>query len=133
MRPQYDASEHSRYVERLLHAVCQDDCQNVALSGSYGSGKSSILDEFYRRASKKGRHIAEVSLETLVLNGNSCAAMGLKGGEAHGKNCDNNAFPDSSDSMTVMLEREILSQLLYQGIQRRQGFLFSTAPINSAS
>lgn len=128
MRPQYDASEHSRYVERLLHAVCQDDCQNVALSGSYGSGKSSILDEFYRRASKEGRHIAEVSLETLVLNGNSCAAMGLKGGEAHGKNCDNNAFPDSSDSMTVMLEREILSQLLYQGNPKKARFSIFNRP-----
>lgn len=45
--PQYDESSHSPYVKRLKKALQGEDTKihNIALSGVYGSGKSSILEK----------------------------------------------------------------------------------------
>ena len=45
--PQYDESSHSPYVKRLEKALQGEDTKihNIALSGVYGSGKSSILEK----------------------------------------------------------------------------------------
>ena len=119
LRPRYDAKEHSRYVKRLLCAVCEDGCNNVALSGSYGSGKSSIVEEFAKEASARGRRIAMVSLETLSLNEYTRDAesqpQGKQGDYGHGSNLP----PLQDDALTAALEREILGQLLYQGDQKK--------------
>lgn len=40
MTPKYDSSQHGRYVGWLNDALYKQNCKNVALSGSYGSGKS---------------------------------------------------------------------------------------------
>lgn len=96
MTPKYDESQHRRYVDRLRNALYEQNCKSVALSGSYGSGKSSILEQFVKEAKEDGHSVAKVSLATF------------------------NAGPyrqgDSADSsITTLLEREILGQLLYQG------------------
>ena len=45
--PQYDESSHASYVQRLEKALEGNDnkLHNIALSGVYGSGKSSILEK----------------------------------------------------------------------------------------
>lgn len=96
MTPKYDSSQHGRYVGRLNDALYKQNCKNVALSGSYGSGKSSILEQFAKEAKADGHYIAKVSLA------NFCTSPGSDG-------------PDSKPSTTALLEREILGQLLYQG------------------
>lgn len=96
MTPKYVSSQHSRYVGRLTDALYKQNCKNVALSGSYGSGKSSILEQFAKEAKVEGHYIAKVSLA------NFCT----------GPNSDRS---DSKPSTTALLEREILGQLLYQG------------------
>lgn len=96
MTPKYVSSQHSRYVGRLTDALYKQNCKNVALSGSYGSGKSSILEQFAKEAKVEGHYIAKVSLA------NFCT----------GPNSDRS---DSKPSTTALLEREILGPLLYQG------------------
>lgn len=96
MTPKYDSSQHGRYVGRLNDALYKQNCKNVALSGSYGSGKSSILEQFAKEAKADGHYIAKVSLA------NFCTSPGSDGS-------------DSKPSTTALLEREILGQLLYQG------------------
>lgn len=96
MTPKYDEAQHSRYVTRLRNALYEQNCKSVALSGSYGSGKSSILEQFAKEARADGHHVAKVSLATF------CTESG--GHET-----------DSEPSVTALLEREILGQLLYQG------------------
>lgn len=96
MTPKYDSSQHGRYVGRLNDALYKQNCKNVALSGSYGSGKSSILEQFAKEAKAGGHYIAKVSLA------NFCTGTSSIG-------------PDSKLSTTALLEREILGQLLYQG------------------
>ena len=96
MTPKFDESQHRRYVSRLKNALYKQNCKSVALSGSYGSGKSSILEQFVKEAKEDGRSVAKVSLATF--------------------NADPYRQGDSADSsITTLLEREILGQLLYQG------------------
>lgn len=96
MTPKYDVSQHRRYVKRLRNALYEQNCKSVALSGSYGSGKSSILDQFIKEAKEDGHSVAKVSLAT--FNADPCRQ----------RDCDD-------PSITALLEREILGQLLYQG------------------
>lgn len=96
MTPKYDESQHRRYVDRLKNALYEQNCKSVALSGSYGSGKSSILERFVKEAREDGHSVAKVSLATF--------------------NADLYRQGDCADSsITALLEREILGQLLYQG------------------
>ena len=96
MAPKYDESQHRRYVDRLKNALYEQNCKSVALSGSYGSGKSSILEQFVKEAKEDGHSVAKVSLATFN------ADLYRQGGSA-------------DSSITTLLEREILGQLLYQG------------------
>ena len=46
LRPCYNPEQHRMYVDALNNAVQQDEVTNIALSGPYGVGKSSILQGF---------------------------------------------------------------------------------------
>ena len=46
LSPEIDNKAHKEYVGRLKAAIDNPDVHNVALMGSYGSGKSSILKTF---------------------------------------------------------------------------------------
>ena len=96
MTPKFDESQHGRYVKRLRNALYEQNCKSVALSGSYGSGKSSILKQFIKEAKEDGHSVAKVNLAT--FNADTCSQ-----GEC------------ADSSITSLLEREILGQLLYQG------------------
>lgn len=96
MTPKYNESQHRRYVNRLRNALYEQNCKSVALSGSYGSGKSSILEQFVKEAKEDGHSVAKVSLATF--------------------NADLYCPGDNGkSSLTALLEREFLGQLLYQG------------------
>lgn len=46
--PKAKAIENEFYTKQIKHAVCQKDIHNIAVSGDYGTGKSSILSELRR-------------------------------------------------------------------------------------
>lgn len=46
LAPRYDEAQHAGYVTRLTEAVTDPNNRNIALTGRYGSGKSSVLDQF---------------------------------------------------------------------------------------
>lgn len=46
LSPKADAEAHKEYIRRLKAAIDNPDVHNIALSGAYGSGKSSILKTF---------------------------------------------------------------------------------------
>lgn len=46
LSPKEDRDAHKEYIERLKAAIDNSDVHNVALTGAYGSGKSSILKTF---------------------------------------------------------------------------------------
>ena len=47
LAPEFDEEQHERYVTRLEAASDDPRNRNIALSGRYGTGKSSVLDKFY--------------------------------------------------------------------------------------
>ena len=47
LRPCHNLKQHRIYVDALNNAVEQGGVTNIALSGPYGVGKSSILEGFW--------------------------------------------------------------------------------------
>ena len=96
LTPQYLEEEHEVYVSALLDAIEDENVHNIALSGGYGIGKSSILRQF--ASLLKGRCI-EVSLSTLA--------------PVNRRNPENEAVT-SGDTTTNKIQREVVKQLLYR-------------------
>lgn len=97
LRPSYNPEQHHTYVDVLKNAVQQDEVTNIALSGPYGVGKSSILQGF--RQECPGAIF--VSLSTLGF----------------GKSLDSNSsklFEGSISPQTNQIQKEIVKQLLYR-------------------
>src|SRR5690554_3373105 len=63
LTPKYLAQEHGGYVAAIEAALTDDQIRNIALSGNYGVGKSSILREIARRQECR---VVELSLSTLA-------------------------------------------------------------------
>lgn len=106
-KPKYKDAEHRRYVYRLLDALYRQDCKNVALAGSYGSGKSSILEMFISKARFRGHKVARVSLACFYPTNDS--------GFSQQRDVTAGYRTVSYQPSFDQLEREILGQLLYQG------------------
>ena len=96
LAPQYQEEEHEVYVSALLDAIEDENVHNIALSGGYGIGKSSILRQF--ASLLKGRCI-EVSLSTLA--------------PVNSWNQENEANANG-DTTTNKIQREVVKQLLYR-------------------
>ncbi len=58
-----DEAFHS--IEELEYAVAQPECLNIALTGNYGSGKSSVIHTFLSRIDEK-KKVLKVSLSTFM-------------------------------------------------------------------
>ncbi|TQC46531.1 hypothetical protein EEB14_25670 [Rhodococcus sp. WS4] len=82
---QYDEAQHKTYLDRLEKAVEDPRNRNIALSGRYGTGKSSVLDKFQENHEDSTLRLA---VSTLA--------------------------PDTVGvSLTNRIQKEILKQLIY--------------------
>lgn len=102
LRPCHDLEQHRIYVDALNNAIQQDEVKNIALSGPYGVGKSSILQRFKIDLDDNDRDdVIFISLSTL---GFSQPAVSKS--------------PKSSDGsispQTNQIQKEIVKQLLYR-------------------
>ena len=95
LTPQYLEAEHAVYVSALERALENTEVRNIALSGSYGVGKSSILRQLTTRL--QGRAI-EISLSTLAPTTRD----------------SDGAATDQNLTQTNRVQREIVKQLLYR-------------------
>jgi hypothetical protein len=64
LAPEFQAAQHQIYLDLLRRALRHRDTRSIALTGSYGSGKSSVLRALRRRWWNR-RVIVELSLSTL--------------------------------------------------------------------
>lgn len=96
LTPEYLEAEHSGYVSALEAALEDDEIRNIALSGNYGVGKSSILRELGKRLD--GR-VVELSLSTLA----PIEASKL-----------DESVPLQATTPTNRIQQEIVKQLLYR-------------------
>lgn len=96
LSPIDDFKRHKEYIIRLKNAIDQPNVFNIALTGSYGAGKSSILKTF--KAYYPEYHYVNVSLASFVEVNMS----------------ESDSTPKSKeDSFEEQLEYSILQQLFY--------------------
>lgn len=88
LTPVDNADAGGIYSKALSYAFEEDRIKNIALTGPFGSGKSSIIKTFQKNNSYK---ILNISLA--AFNGNN--------------------DPRTTDDQTLLIERSILQQMLY--------------------
>lgn len=96
LTPEYIEKEHVGYVLAIEAALADKQIRNIALSGNYGVGKSSILQEVARR---KEDHVVEISLSTL----SPIEVSKL-----------DESVPKQATTPTNRIQQEIVKQLLYR-------------------
>lgn len=92
LAPTDEADKDGIYTEALLFATNNKDVTNIALTGPYGSGKSSIIRSFLK---KYPRPVLNISLAAFVPEDDSTAEVGSK------------------KVSRQEIERSILQQMLY--------------------
>lgn len=97
LSPSFDPDQHATYLQRLEEAVKDPGNRNIALTGRYGAGKSSVLDEFLARHPESSVRLAISSL-----------APGKDSEEGHG-----GGGGGDGESTTNQIQKEIVKQLLY--------------------
>ena len=101
LSPHYDEKHHGLYVEKLEQAVRNPKVRNIALTGGYGTGKSSVIRGLIERihSSKEFRKIRPItiSLPTIQVADES----------------------DFKNDRTDRIQRDIVKQLLYRSNPRK--------------
>ena len=64
LSPHYDEKHHGLYVEKLEQAVRNPKVRNIALTGGYGTGKSSVIQGLIERihSSKELKKIRPITI-----------------------------------------------------------------------
>jgi hypothetical protein len=93
LAPQFDSDQHQIYANLLIRALNAEGTKNIALTGAYGTGKSSILS---RLRDTHGRRVVELSLSTIAPTGPGTDAQG------------------EPLSRTNQIQKELVKQLLYR-------------------
>lgn len=96
LTPEYIESEHAQYAAAIADSLKKDGVLNIALSGNYGVGKSSILG---RVAEDHEGRVVELSLSTLTPVDDSEV---------------DNSVPAQARTPTNRIQQEIVKQLLYR-------------------
>ena len=97
LSPVDDFKRHKEYIIRLKNAIDKPNVFNIALTGSYGAGKSSILKTFKTHYQKY--HYVNVSLASFV--------------EARKPKSNDKCNCKEEDCFEEQLEYSILQQLFY--------------------
>lgn len=119
--PQYDESSHSPYVKRLEKALQGEDTKihNIALSGVYGSGKSSILEKVVKDLEEERpyttRTISLAPLAAQLKEQDDKKNDSVSDKDKSTSKQPSGATPKSSNnsSITNLIQKEIIKQLLY--------------------
>lgn len=86
LAPEYNGDHHAIYVRHLEDAVTEKKNRNIALTGRYGAGKSSVLDEFEK---KHARKTVRISMNTLGPD-------------------------DADEDLTNRIQKELVKQLVFR-------------------
>lgn len=100
LRPAKNIDGHSTYVDDIAEAVANDDILNIALTGSYGSGKSSILRDF--KDSAKKNKVVQMSFSS--LGANIQGYINKSEDDEHEK----------LNNLTNLIQKEIVKQILFK-------------------
>lgn len=111
-----DADQFDRYERELVGALNNDEVLNVALTGGYGAGKSSIIKTFFERHPEF--ETAYVSLATFSKDAPSPLPVSeseptSEAGSKKGQPADSSSEPAASGDLIARIEETIVQQLLY--------------------
>ena len=113
--PEYQAEHHSEYVDALKSAIGSDKkgkLRNIAISGTYGSGKSSILEKVVEDLEGvKPCSTKNISLAPLASCCGNAEWRSDDNKDGLGSKDHTDGF--STDAQTNRIQREIVKQLLY--------------------
>jgi hypothetical protein len=103
LTPSYIAAEHAGYVAAIIKALKNPKIRNIALSGNYGVGKSSVLQKVSEllesEPGRKRDRVVELSLSTLAPIERSTI---------------DESIPVQATTPTNRIQQEIVKQLLYR-------------------
>lgn len=105
--------DKSEYVSILKSAIDDEDVRNVAISGTYGSGKSSIIKTFERNYPKYkclNLSLAAFAEEFQSLQNDSNSGNKTQGNKA---NVDGQSFVDPNVVQMEQLEFSLVQQFFY--------------------
>lgn len=105
-----DSIDDPVIFDALDYALSQNSIHNIALTGNYGSGKSSVLASYIKKNKSKNKFLT-ISLATFTTDDS-------KKSDKHG-NGDNQGQPDESenslsDTIIQKIEKSILQQIFYR-------------------
>lgn len=115
LAPLFDPDRHQIYYDMLERAITTGSTRNVALTGAYGTGKSSVLEEL---ASVHNGRVVQLSLSTIAP-------------EAHKTESEQGEDERTVGTRTSLIQKEIVKQLLYRlppGSVPRSRFRRATTP-----
>lgn len=98
LAPLYDPDRHQIYYDMLERAIATGSTRNVALTGAYGTGKSSVLQQL---ATVHNGRVIHLSLSTI-------APAEHKTGSERGED------ERTVGTRTSLIQKEIVKQLLYR-------------------
>lgn len=105
LAPRYEAEQHSTYLTRLNEVIEDPKNRNIALTGRYGAGKSSVLDEFARSQKSTLR----LAISTLGPDDQSPAGNGEQAND--GK--DKKPVTADGSKLTNQIQKELVKQLVF--------------------
>jgi len=114
LSPHYEEAEHGYYADVLfsqLVRVGADAPRNIALTGHYGSGKSSVLVEVQSRLNSRRRYLRRQRGKAVNV---SLSSLGTD--EPPTGRIDEDGVPSA---LTNLIQKEIVKQLLYRARPRR--------------
>lgn len=96
LTPKFDEASHRVYYDLLTRSIDAEGVRNVALTGAYGTGKSSVLEQL--RGQRRG-DVIEISLSTIA---------------PPQRKAEGDSAPEDEKAQTNLIQKEIVKQLLYR-------------------
>jgi hypothetical protein len=100
LAPKFDEQQHQTYFDLLTRALDHDGVTNVALTGAYGTGKSSVLEKLRTEVGYENR-LVRLSLSTIAPKASTSDPP------------EQNAAEATATSRVNQIQKEIVKQLLY--------------------
>ncbi|MGV2984167.1 hypothetical protein ACNPNP_10710 [Microbacterium sp. AGC85] len=127
LAPEYDEDYHKTYVARLNAAVIDPRNKNIALTGRYGAGKSSILDKFITEQEEPQSENTEAKATEDTSPAKTAKKKNTKKPSPKKvlRISINTLGPDKDEGLTNRIQKELVKQLVYRanpGEVRRSEF-----------
>lgn len=109
-----DSDDSFNTVKDLLNAIANDEILNIAVTGPYGSGKSSVIKNFKERVDKDVK-VLDISLATLDADASLYAAENTTTAGNNGKDIQQPTITaEQKEILNRKIEFSILQQLVYR-------------------